>query len=118
MLRQRRVRNPNAIRGEQIRRDILKCIATSALPPTIRELGEAVNRSSSSTIHNHLTTLQQLGLITRQASIPRGLAITEQGWQSLCQRPRALDVDAVRRILEVAGRQDLDPEAVLREVLS
>ena len=37
-------------------------------PPSVREIGEAVGLSSSSTVHNHLNQLERRGLIKRDAS--------------------------------------------------
>src|SRR2546428_10686543 len=34
-------------------------------PPSVREIGEAVGLSSSSTVHNHLNQLERRGLIKR-----------------------------------------------------
>ena len=40
-------------------------------PPSVREIGEAVGLSSSSTVHNHLNQLERRGLIKRDASKSR-----------------------------------------------
>ena len=40
-------------------------------PPSVREIGEAVGLSSSSTVHNHLNQLERRGLITRDPSKSR-----------------------------------------------
>lgn len=40
-------------------------------PPSVREIGEAVGLSSSSTVHNHLNQLERRGLIRRDASKSR-----------------------------------------------
>src|SRR3989440_1934845 len=37
-------------------------------PPSVREIGEAVGLSSSSTVHNHLNQLERRGLIKRDPS--------------------------------------------------
>ena len=38
-------------------------------PPSVREIGEAVGLSSSSTVHNHLNQLERRGLIKREQNI-------------------------------------------------
>lgn len=42
-------------------------------PPSVREIGERVGLSSSSTIHSHLKTLERHGLISRDPTKPRAL---------------------------------------------
>ena len=42
-------------------------------PPSVREIGERVGLSSSSTVQSHLKTLQRRGLIRRDATKPRAL---------------------------------------------
>src|SRR5207247_9484644 len=40
-------------------------------PPSVREIGEGVGLSSSSTVHNHLNQLERRGLIRRDPSTSR-----------------------------------------------
>ncbi|HEV2262224.1 MAG TPA: transcriptional repressor LexA [Candidatus Rubrimentiphilum sp.] len=47
--------------------------AERGYPPSVREIGERVGLSSSSTIHAHLKTLERHGLITRDPTKPRAL---------------------------------------------
>src|SRR5581483_5998653 len=44
---------------------------TRNYPPSVREIGEAVGLSSSSTVHNHLNQLERRGLIRRDPSKSR-----------------------------------------------
>lgn len=44
-------------------------------PPSVREIGEAVGLQSSSTVHNHLTQLEQKGYIRRDPTKPRAIMI-------------------------------------------
>ena len=44
-------------------------------PPSVREIGEAVGLSSSSTVHAHLAALQDKGYITRDPTKPRALEV-------------------------------------------
>ena len=44
---------------------------TRNYPPSVREIGEAVGLSSSSTVHNHLNQLERRGLIKRDPSKSR-----------------------------------------------
>lgn len=47
--------------------------AERGYPPSVREIGERVGLSSSSTIHAHLKTLEKHGLISRDPTKPRAL---------------------------------------------
>ena len=44
-------------------------------PPTVREIGEAVGLTSSSSVHAQLANLERLGLLRRDASKPRAMEI-------------------------------------------
>jgi repressor LexA len=48
-----------------------------AYPPTVREIGLAVGLSSSSTVQNHLNTLESRGLIKRDPSKSRTVEIVD-----------------------------------------
>lgn len=65
------------------RREILDCIAASlrerGYPPTVREIGEAVGLTSSSTVHTHLTTLQKQGYLRRDPTKPRTIEVLHPG---------------------------------------
>src|SRR4030081_3104290 len=45
-------------------------------PPSVREIGEAVGLSSSSTVHAHLAALQDKGYLRRDPTKPRAIEIT------------------------------------------
>ncbi|HAI52427.1 MAG TPA: repressor LexA, partial [Firmicutes bacterium] len=48
-------------------------VATKGYPPSVREIGNAVGLRSSSTVHGHLTKLEELGYIRRDLSKPRAI---------------------------------------------
>ena len=54
---------------------IAACIHEQGYPPSVREIGEAVGLQSSSTVHNHLTQLEQKGYIRRDPTKPRAIMI-------------------------------------------
>jgi repressor LexA len=62
-------------RQRQILQFILHHIETKGYPPTVREIGEAVNLSSSSTVHAHLRSLEEAGLIKRDAVLTRAIKL-------------------------------------------
>jgi len=61
------------------KREILEFIEeqlrTRGYPPSVREIGEAVGLTSSSTVHAHLGALQQLGYLRRDPTKPRALEV-------------------------------------------
>jgi repressor LexA len=61
------------------RREILDFIAAQirerGYPPSVREIGEAVGLTSSSTVHAHLTTLQRQGYLRRDPTKPRAIEV-------------------------------------------
>lgn len=61
------------------RREILDFISeqlrTRGYPPSVREIGEAVGLTSSSTVHNHLATLQRQGYLRRDPTKPRAIEV-------------------------------------------
>jgi repressor LexA len=44
-------------------------------PPSVREIGEAVGLTSSSTVHAHLTTLKKLGYLRIDPTKPRAIEV-------------------------------------------
>ncbi len=62
-------------RQQQIFDFILNEIHKRGYPPSVREIGKALKLSSSSTVHSHLSALQQKGLIRREPGKPRALEV-------------------------------------------
>lgn len=56
-------------------------VRSKGYPPSVREIGTAVGLTSSSTVHTHLTSLENMGYIKRDPTKPRAIEI--------------LDVDAI-----------------------
>ena len=61
------------------RREILRFITAElskrGYPPSVREIGEAVGLTSSSTVHAHLATLQRHGYLRRDPTKPRAIEV-------------------------------------------
>jgi len=47
-------------------------------PPSIREIGDAVDISSTSVVNYHLRALEQKGYLERDSSVSRGMRLTRQ----------------------------------------
>lgn len=54
---------------------ITQQIRLKGYPPSVREIGEAVGLQSSSTVHSHLTQMEQKGYIRRDPTKPRAIMI-------------------------------------------
>ncbi|MDG2427900.1 MAG: transcriptional repressor LexA [Acidimicrobiales bacterium] len=62
-------------RQQQILQFIDTQISGRGYPPSVREICDAVGLTSPSTVHSHLTTLQDRGFIRRDPSKPRAIEI-------------------------------------------
>jgi repressor LexA len=61
--------------------------AAHGYPPSVREIGEAVGLSSSSTVQSHLKTLERRGLLWRDPTKPRALVPRELGKKTAAPAP-------------------------------
>ncbi len=66
---------PKLTKSQQKVYDFLVEHRTDGIAPTVREICDATGFKSTSTIHNHLNTLERLGLITRRPDCARGIFI-------------------------------------------
>ena len=68
---------------EQILNYIKQVLKERGYPPAVREICEAVNLKSTSTVHSHLTSLELKGYIRRDPSKPRAIEVLtddEESW--------------------------------------
>ncbi len=61
----------------QIYSFLLEFTRAKGYPPSVREICQAVNLKSTSTVHGHLKRLERKGLIYRDPTKPRALEIVE-----------------------------------------
>lgn len=73
---------------------IRETVHARGYPPTVREIGEAVGLTSSSSVHAQLANLERQGLLRRDPTKPRALEL--QGPRR--GRPNAVSVPLVGRI--------------------
>ena len=64
-----------SVRQREILDFIESEMRTRGYPPSVREIGEAVGLTSTSTVHAHLATLQRLGYLRRDPSKPRAIEV-------------------------------------------
>lgn len=78
-------------------------------PPSVREIGQAVGLSSSSTVHAHLAKIESLGFIRRDPTKPRAIEIMEDAsWRKkdMVPVPHVGRVTAGQPILAVENIED------------
>jgi repressor LexA len=101
-------------RQKQILSYIKQNINAKGYPPSVREIGKAVGLSSSSTVHAHLSTLEQKGYLRRDPTKPRAIEVTDGFWSSrftkeMIDVPIVGKVTAGQPILAVENIEDTFP---------
>ncbi|MEW8977495.1 MAG: transcriptional repressor LexA [Symbiobacterium sp.] len=94
-------------RQRQILQFIKDEIRTKGYPPSVREIGEALGLSSSSTVHGHMTRLEEKGYIRRDPTKPRAIEVLDG---STTQLRRTIAVPVVGRV--TAGQPILAQENI------
>lgn len=73
-------------------------------PPSVREIGEAVGLTSSSTVHSHLATLQKQGFLRRDPTKPRAIEVCwDSGSDSVLERRPTRHVPLVGQVAAGTG---------------
>lgn len=100
-------------RQMQVLNYIYMQVQEKGYPPTVREIGNAVDLSSTSTVHGHLSRLEKAGLIYRDPTKPRAIEVTDMGLSKLGiksdQMPLLGVVTAGEPILAVEEATDFFP---------
>lgn len=77
-------------------KDILEFIKSEILkkgyPPAVREICEAVNLKSTSSVHSHLETLEKNGYIRRDPTKPRAIEIMDDSFQMVRHEMTSLPI--------------------------
>lgn len=98
-------------RQRRILEFIARTVRDRGYPPTVREIGEAVGLTSSSSVHAQLANLERRGLLKRDPAKPRAMEIRHHG----SPPPRAATVPLLGRI--AAGAPILAAEDVEEQVV-
>lgn len=97
----------------EVLRFIHERVEDKGYPPTVREIGEAVNLSSTSTVHGHLSRLEKKGWIQRDPTKPRAIELTITGLEKIGATPQVIPmlgvVTAGEPILAVEEASDFFP---------
>lgn len=96
------------------RLEILNCIIRTSqergYPPTVREIGQAVGLTSSSSVHFHLRALEKAGYLERDGSLTRALRPRQMGRQQTARMvPLVGKVAAGEPILATQNVEDTLP---------
>ncbi len=101
------------------RRSILEFIAEQirqrGYPPSVREIGEAVGLTSSSTVHTHLKVLQRDGYLQRDPTKPRAIIVNFEPSSGAAMRVRP--ASHVPLVGEVAAGTGVLAEQNVEQVL-
>jgi repressor LexA len=69
--------HPLTARQQRILDFIGTTVRERGYPPTVREIGEAVGLTSSSSVHAQLANLERLGLLHKDPTKPRAMALSD-----------------------------------------
>ena len=106
---------PNNINNSQraILNFIKQMVAEKGYPPSVREICQGVGIKSTSTVHNHLTKLEEAGLIRKDPTKPRAIEVLDEDSpfikKELVDVPIVGKVTAGRPILAVENIEDTFP---------
>src|SRR5918994_97867 len=68
---------PLTTRQRRIVEFIAATVRERGYPPTVREIGEAVGLTSSSSVHAQLANLERRGLLTKDPTKPRAMTLSD-----------------------------------------
>lgn len=90
---------------EFIKSEILK----KGYPPAVREICEAVNLKSTSSVHSHLETLEKNGYIRRDPTKPRAIEIMDDSFQMVRHEMTSIPiVGTVAAGLPILAEQNIE----------
>jgi repressor LexA len=104
---------PNLTRRQEEILDFIKqAVREKGYPPSVREIGAAVGLNSSATVHSHLNSLENKGMIRRDPTKPRAIEILDDDFQTVVDAvavPVVGRVTAGAPILAVENIEDYFP---------
>ena len=80
-------RRPHGDTQQRILDYIEKYIEVNGYAPSVREIGQAVDLKSTSTVHGHLNRLEKKGLLHREAMKPRTIDVTREDRPQMIKLP-------------------------------
>jgi repressor LexA len=110
------VEKPATERQQRILEVIAAFTSERGYPPSVREIGERVGLSSSSTIHAHLKALERRGLIHRDPTKPRALRSNGAAAPSGPPMPESVVMPIIGRVaagVPITAEENIEGEFVL-----
>lgn len=90
---------PLSQRQQEILDYIRAQVKAKGYPPSVREIGEAVGLSSSSTVHAHLERLEHFGYIRRDPTKPRAIELlSSPGLSPEAEKPPVVSLPLIGRV--------------------
>ncbi|MBR1586005.1 MAG: repressor LexA, partial [Clostridia bacterium] len=80
-------RRPHGDTQQRILEYIEQYIEDNGYAPSVREIGQAVDLKSTSTVHGHLNRLEKKGLLHREAMKPRTIDVTREDKPQMMKLP-------------------------------
>lgn len=96
-------------RQRQVLQFIKDEIRQKGYPPSVREIGEAIGLSSSSTVHGHMARLEEKGYIRRDPTKPRAIEVLDEDLTA--PKRRQVNVPVVGRVtagLPIFAEQNIE----------
>lgn len=108
-------RRPHGDTQQRILHYIEEYVEVNGYAPSVREIGQAVDLRSTSTVHGHLSRLEKKGLLRREAMKPRTIDLQREEKPSMKKLPLLGKVAAGSPILaeETAGEFMTLPEEII-----
>lgn len=108
-------RRPHGDTQQRILNYIEEYVEVKGYAPSVREIGQAVDLRSTSTVHGHLSRLEKKGLLRREAMKPRTIDVQREEKQQMKKLPLLGKVAAGSPILaeETAGEFMTLPEEIV-----
>jgi repressor LexA len=104
-------------RQQEIWNYLVEYVDRHGYPPTVREIGERVGLASPSTVHAHLANLERAGLLRRDPTKPRALALIGRERSQGEREPDELDALRLPLLGEIAAGAPLLAEQNIEEYL-
>lgn len=79
--------------------DFIKYVVQNkGYPPSVREIGEAVGLASSSTVHGHLSRLEEKGYIRRDPTKPRAIEIVNEELEDAIDIEETIQIPVIGKV--------------------
>lgn len=85
-------------RQNEIFEYIKQTVQSKGYPPSVREIGEAVGLASSSTVHGHLSRLEEKGYIKRDPTKPRAIEIVSESIGESANMEETIHVPVIGKV--------------------